>query len=229
MSAIMLAASAPALSRQSADIGAQGKGGAPDPASPAALLQAPPRVAVEGTAIDFPRDHLTAIEEAVPRGEDGEPKGFSRRLFQMPHYSDAFIRVVAPDRPHSHGKWSEVYFIVSGEAELETGGTIVDGIVGSSAVHRDMFLNAKRDDSAATDVANAASAEAGTASPETMPDDAEQAPLPARKTGMTGSDIAGGHRRMVGAGDVILIPANTPHRWTRIVTPIVYHDVKFPQ
>jgi len=74
-----------------------------------------------------------------------------------------------------HSDITEVYYIISGEAILDTGGTIKD-------------------------LKDLPSAAAGGPSGPTS----------------TGGEIIGGVSKAVGPGDVIVIPPNTPHRFSRI-------------
>lgn len=146
----------------------------------------------------------------------GRPGGFSKRLFTAPNYSDSYIRIAAPDKPHAHGKWSEVYVILSGSAVLETGGTILGAVEGNSAVHGALFLDPKQ--------AALAAAPAGPATTATRPPAEPGAPRD-----LAGTDIAGGTRQVMKAGDIILIPAGVPHRWFSVDVPVVYQDIKFPR
>jgi mannose-6-phosphate isomerase-like protein (cupin superfamily) len=142
------------------------------------------------------------------------PAGFSTRLFQDSTHSTAFIRLAKPDTPHAHGTWSEVFVVKEGSGILETQGTIT-GITGhNSATHGDVFTNAdgsKRPQAAA---------------PQPTP---AQAARQAASGDLAGTDIEGGKRQAVKAGDVILIPAGVPHRWVQIDQPVVYLDIKFPK
>jgi hypothetical protein len=45
----------------------------------------------------------------------------------------------------------------------------------------------------------------------------------------SGASIQDGHVRDVKTGDLVLIPAGTPHVWVKIDQPIVYLDIKFPK
>ncbi len=142
------------------------------------------------------------------------PAGFSTRLFQDKTHSTAFIRIAKPDTPHAHGTWSEVFVVKEGSAILETQGTIT-GITGhNSATHGDMFTNAD------------GSKRSQTAAPQPSP---EQVARQAASGDLAGTDIEGGKRQAVKAGDVILIPAGVPHRWVQVDQPVVYLDIKFPK
>ena len=86
----------------------------------------------------------------------------------------------------AHSQITEVYYIISGNGTLVTGGTLEDG--------RDVT-----------------------------------APQAVRLIGpsTTGTKIQNGKSRQVGPGDMIIIPANTPHTFTQITTDrIVYMVVR---
>ena len=184
-------------------------GSAAVPAAAQGPSRAPAPPPSQTEASYFSRADLQAIENRVAENPaTRRPGGFSKRLFTMPNYSDSFIRIAEPDKPHAHGRWSEVYIITAGAAVLETGGTITGAVEGNSATHSNMFLDHKP--------AAATSAPRAPADPNAPKD-------------LAGVDIVGGHRQAVGPGDVILIPAGVAHRWASVGTPVVYHDVKFPR
>jgi mannose-6-phosphate isomerase-like protein (cupin superfamily) len=138
------------------------------------------------------------------------PASFSTRLFRDTTHSTALIRLDKPDSPHAHGAWSEVFIIKEGAGVLETNGTIT-GVTGADgATHKDMFVS--------NDVKAAASQPATPAR--------KRAPAPGD---LAGTNIEGGLRQNVKAGDVILIPAGVPHRWLQVDLPVVYLDIKFPK
>lgn len=44
--------------------------------------------------------------------------------------------------------------------------------------------------------------------------------------GSSGDGIEGGVSRRIDAGDVVIIPAGTPHRWTEVFSPVTYTVVR---
>ena len=44
--------------------------------------------------------------------------------------------------------------------------------------------------------------------------------------GVSGSGIEGGVSRRVDEGDVVIIPAGTPHRWTAVFSPVTYTVIR---
>jgi mannose-6-phosphate isomerase-like protein (cupin superfamily) len=154
-------------------------------------------------------DQMQQIEQKAMK--DGKPAAFSTRLFQDTTHSTAFIRLVAPDTPHAHGTWSEVFVVREGSGVLETGGTIT-GVTGTdSATHRDMFIDQSGKPTAPAATPAPAAARRG------APGD------------LAGTGIDGGKQQVVKPGDVILIPAGVAHRWLKIDQPVVYLDIKFPK
>lgn len=152
---------------------------------------------------------LDKIMKSVPPAKDGKPGAFSKRLLSANTNSTAFIRLNAPDQPHAHGIWSEVFVVKEGSGILETGGTITGDITNDSATHKGLFLDQQPPpQSEAAKAAVAARAAQGD---------------------KAGTDIQGGHKQKVGPGDVILIPAGVAHRWFQVDTPVVYLDIKFPK
>lgn len=154
------------------------------------------------------QDQMEAIKAAIPVDKQGKPGAFSKRLFTASTYSTSYIRLNAPDTPHAHGIWSEIFVVREGAGELETGGKIT-GITGNdSATHKDLFVDQTPAQKAAT---------------------AAGATRRAAEGDLAGTDVEGGHRQNVKAGDIILVPAGVSHRWTRIDQPVVYLDIKFPK
>lgn len=162
------------------------------------------RAAVGDSPHPAPIESLFIAHADLAKIEDSASGGFSKRLFTTPNYSDSFIRIAMPDKPHAHGRWSEVYLIVSGAATIETGGSIAGAVEGNSATHGALFLDKP-------------------ATAPVIPVD------PDAPKDLAGTDIVGGHIQQMRAGDVILIPAGVPHRWLSVEEPIVYHDIKFPR
>ena len=143
----------------------------------------------------------TILQGAVAK-DTGKPAGISSRLFDGGTYSTSLIRLVAPDKPHAHGTWSEVFIVREGEGTLETGGALVCPCAADSATHREIFANGNT-----------------------------QAPQQAAKEGDPhngASDaIEGGRKQKVKAGDIVLVPQGVPHTWVEIDQPVVYLDIKF--
>ena len=182
-------------------------------ASTAAFGQTTPAKPPKDASVYYGEADLQAIMKAIPNGPTGKPGAFSKRLWQDTTYSTAFIRLNAPDQPHAHGEWSEVFVVKEGSGVLETGGTITGVTGGSSAVHTEIFVN-------------------GPPPPPKTPEELKAAAAAAARRAATGdkagTGIDGGHRQKVGPGDVILIPAGVAHRWVQVDTPVVYLDTKFP-
>ena len=44
--------------------------------------------------------------------------------------------------------------------------------------------------------------------------------------GVSGEGIEGGVSRRIDAGDVVIIPAGTPHRWSEVLSPVTYTVVR---
>ncbi len=174
------------------------------PASPAPQAPAAP-----GTYISEVSQQ--GVIDSVPTAADGTPGAFSKRLFSASTYSASLIRLTSPDMAHVHGSWSEVYIIKAGSGVVETGGVVTGVTSGNSAVHKSLFLDAPQ--------ASAKDEPAG-------PDGASAH----RASGdLAGTGIDGGTQQAVGPGDLVLIPAGTPHRWLSISGSVVYLDVKFPR
>jgi mannose-6-phosphate isomerase-like protein (cupin superfamily) len=182
-------------------------------ASAAAFGQAASNKPPKDASVYFGESDLQSIMKSVPTAPNGKPGAFSKRLWQDSTYSTAFIRLNAPDQPHAHGEWSEVFVVKEGSGVLETGGTITGVTGGSSAVHTDIFVNGPPP--APKTPAEIKAAEAAAARRAATGDKA-------------GTGIEGGHKQKVGPGDVILIPAGVAHRWVQVDTPVVYLDTKFP-
>ena len=143
---------------------------------------------------------------------DKQPGAFSTRLFNASTFSCAFIRITESDGPHTHGDWSEVYVIQSGSGVMETGGVMKGPWAKGSAVHQTMFTS---QDGAKTGPA--------AESKLNLPGD----PPPLADT--SGTSIEGGVDQEVHPGDLVLVPAGTPHQWKKVDGPIVYLDIKFPK
>lgn len=162
---------------------------------------------------------MQAILDKVPM-KDGKVATVSTRLFTDTTYSCSFIRVAEPDTPHTHGLWSEMYVVQAGSGTIMTGGTM-KGPFTSGAVHHLSVVDPNgRPIASADEQAAAASGQpVNAATNEPPPPDADAA----------GTSIEGGRSQQVKAGDIILIPAGVPHTWTKVNTPIVYLDIKFPK
>ncbi len=174
-----------------------------------AAQQAPPK---------SPRDQSLYISETQLREiMQKSPASYSSRLMADTTYSTAFIRLDKPDVPHAHGTWSEIFVVKEGDAILETNGKIT-GITGTnSATHGAIF----------TDEQGKPRAQAAPP-PTPTPEAAAAAARRAASGDLAGTDIEGGTRQRVSAGDVILVPAGVPHRWLQVDKPVVYLDIKFP-
>lgn len=136
--------------------------------------------------------------------KDGKPSGLSSRLFDGGTYSAAFIRLIAPDKPHAHGDWSEAFIVREGEGVLETGGALKCPCSADSAIHRDIFTNQAQ----------------GEGAPQAAPKEGDP-------HNGSAEAIEGGRKQKVKAGDVVLVPVGTPHTWVEVDKPIVYLDIKF--
>jgi mannose-6-phosphate isomerase-like protein (cupin superfamily) len=165
--------------------------------------------------------YITAeqMQDILDKGpvKDGKPGALSTRLFNANTFSCAFIRVVSTDQPHTHGDWSEVYVIRSGSGDFETGGTMKGPWTSGSAVHRDFFV-----DQNGKPTAPSAAAQQAPANGVNQGD-------PPPGVDAAGTSIEGGHIQHVKAGDIVLVPAGTPHVWTKLDGPVVYLDIKFPK
>ena len=165
-------------------------------------------------SLRFGDSDLQAIMRGVPAGADGRPGAFSKRLFEASTYSTALIRLNAPDQPHAHGIWSEIFIVKEGSGTIETGGTITGTTGTDSATHRAIFLqdgNRAAPTAAEVEAARAAAARR------------------AAQGDKSGTAIMGGREAQVGPGDILLIPAGVAHRWTKVNGSVVYLDVKFPK
>ena len=184
-------------------------------ATTAAYGQAPaaapagPNPALSPNGLLFTAADLKAIQ-------DKQPAAFSTRLFNASTYSTAFIRLAKPDTPHAHGIWSEVFIIKEGSGELTLGGTIGGEMTGNSATHGAMFTE--------TD---------GKARPGAAPAPTPAAaPRPSRAVvpgDLSGTTVTGGTVRKFGPGDFVLVPAGVSHVFSKVDSPVVYLDVKFPK
>jgi mannose-6-phosphate isomerase-like protein (cupin superfamily) len=178
-----------------------------------ALAQVPPLYTKpRSSALYIPRATLRSVTQCV-RSSDGKPGAFSAHLVADTTYSVTLIRILKPDLPHAHGAWSEVYVVEQGSGVMQTGGTIAGKLTHDSATHRSMFLNAS-------------------CWRRVLPGWAPEPPPPPMRLGpgdKSGTTIAGGIRRRVAAGDMVLIPAGVPHRWLKVDGPVVYLDIKFPK
>lgn len=157
------------------------------------------------------------LQDILAKGptKDGQPAGLSTRLFGTNTYSCAFIRVVAADQPHTHGDWSEVYVIQSGSGTIDTGGVMKGPWTTGSAVHQGMFVDSNGKPTQG----------GGGQQARNQPQQGDPPP----GADASGTSIQDGHVRPVKAGDLVLIPAGTPHVWVKIDQPIVYLDIKFPK
>jgi mannose-6-phosphate isomerase-like protein (cupin superfamily) len=144
--------------------------------------------------------------------KDGKPGAFSTRLFNASTFSCAFIRITESDGPHTHGDWSEVYIIQSGSGTMETGGVMKGPWAKGSAVHQTMFKS-----------------EDGKASAPVGENKLNQPGDPPPLADASGTSIEGGIDQDVHAGDLILVPAGTPHMWKKVNGNVVYLDIKFPK
>ena len=145
---------------------------------------------------------MDAILQNAVSKDTGKPAGISSRLFDGGTYSTAFIRLVAPDKPHAHGDWSEAFIVREGEGILETGGALVCPCSADSAIHRDIFANGNGGGP-------------------------QQAPKAGDPHNGSAEAIEGGRKQKVKAGDVVLVPQGVPHTWVQVDKPIVYLDIKF--
>ena len=161
----------------------------------------------------IPNTQFQSIAQKIP-AKNGKPGGFSAHMFGASTYSMSFIRLSQPDSPHVHGSWSEVYVVRAGSGVLETNGTVTGITSNNSAVHQSMFVDAQ-----GNPVARAAPPAGASANARSNTDSGD----------LAGTGIEGGTRQAVKAGDVILIPAGTAHRWLAIDTSVEYLDIKFPK
>ena len=143
------------------------------------------------------------LQNAVSK-DTGKPAGISARQFDGGTYNASFIRLIAPDHPHAHGDWSEVFIVREGAGTLETGGALVCPCSADSAIHKDIFANQPTDQPAATQPAKQGTPHDGAA-----------------------ESIEGGRKQRVKAGDIVLVPQGVPHTWVEIEKPVVYLDIKF--
>ena len=171
--------------------------------APARTPAAPAADAKSPNGLLFSAADLKAIQ-------DKQPAAFSTRLFNASTYSTAFIRLAKPDTPHAHGTWSEVFIIREGSGELTLGGTIGGELSGNSATHGAMFTET--------------SGQARTQAPAPAPP-----PRPSANGDVSGTTVTGGTVRKFGPGDFVLVPAGVSHVFSKVDSPVVYLDVKFPK
>jgi mannose-6-phosphate isomerase-like protein (cupin superfamily) len=149
-------------------------------------------------------EQMDAILQNAVSKDTGKPAGISARQFDGGTYSASFIRLIAPDHPHAHGDWSEVFIVREGAGTLETGGALVCPCSADSAIHKDIFANPP-----------AAQQPAAQPSKQGTPHDG------------AADAIEGGRKQKVKAGDIVLVPVGVPHTWVEIEKPVVYLDIKF--
>ena len=184
-------------------------------ASAVALAQNPnapntPKTPGAGQDLLITAQQMQEIMAKMPM-KDGKPGPFSTRLFNASTFSCAFIRITESDGPHTHGDWSEVYIIQSGSGTFETGGVMKGPWAKGSAVHQTIF---KSEDGKTA---------AGTENKFNQPGD------PPPLADASGTLIEGGVDQVVHAGDMVLVPAGTPHQWKKVDGNVVYLDIKFPK
>jgi len=157
------------------------------------------------------------MQEILDKGPvvNGKPAGLSTRLFGTNTYSCAFIRISEPDQPHTHGDWSEVLVVTQGTGTITTGGTMKGPWTAGSAVHQNLFTDANGNRTG------------GNAQQRQGPEVHDGDPPPGADA--SGKSIENGNAWKVKPGDLILIPAGTPHEWTQLDGPVVYLDIKFPK
>jgi mannose-6-phosphate isomerase-like protein (cupin superfamily) len=172
------------------------------------------RTTPQGDSSFFSKAQLDAIEQKTKGG-------FSTRLMNASTYSTAFIRLDAPDSPHAHGVWSEIFLIKEGSATLHTSGKIVGDVKPGSAVHQQIFTDA--DGNPRPPQAQQPGRQGQQRQVQAPPGVTNPAP------DISGSSIEGGHTQQVHAGDVVLIPAGVAHWFESVETPVVYLDIKFPK
>lgn len=148
-------------------------------------------------------EQMASILEKAVSKDTGKPAGISARLMDGGTFSTAFIRLIAPDHPHAHGTWSEIFIVREGSGTLETGGALVCPCSADSGIHKDIFAN----------------------QPEAQT--APAAPKAGNPHDGASEAIEGGTKQHVKAGDIVLVPQGVPHTWTEIEKPVVYLDIKF--
>ena len=158
---------------------------------------------------------VAQMQEILAKGpvKNGQPAGLSTRLFGTNTYSCAFIRISEADQPHSHGEWSEVLVITQGTGTIVTGGTMKGPWTSGSAVHQTLFVDANGNK---------------TAGGQQLGPVVHQGDPPP-EADASGTSIESGNAWEVKPGDLVLIPAGTPHQWTKLSGPVVYLDIKFPK
>jgi mannose-6-phosphate isomerase-like protein (cupin superfamily) len=160
----------------------------------------------------FTAAQMQDILQKVPL-KDGKPATVSTRLFTDSTYSCSFIRMTEPDKPHTHGLWSEIYVVQAGAGTLVTGGTMKGPFTGGAIHHLAVV------DQNGKPLASAGGAPEKPAQDEPPPPGEDAA----------GTSIVGGRTQQLKAGDLVLIPAGVPHTWTKVDRPIIYLDIKFPK
>lgn len=169
--------------------------------------------------LQFTAADMQAILQKAPL-KDGKPADVSTRLITDTTGSASYIRVVEPDRPHTHGQWNEIYVVQSGSGTLETGGTM-KGPFTSGAVHHMAIVDKSGKPIATADEQAAAKAGKPASAPtDTPPPPGEDA---------AGTSIEGGRSQQVKPGDVIVIPAGVPHTWTKVDEQVTYFAIKYPK
>ena len=151
-------------------------------------------------------EQMDAILQHAVSKDTGKPAGISARQFDGGTYSASFIRLIAPDHPHAHGDWSEVFIVREGAGTLETGGALVCPCSADSAIHKDIFANQPADGQSAA---------------------AAEPTKPGTPHNGASDSIEGGRKQRVKAGDIVLVPQGVPHTWVEIEQPVVYLDIKF--
>jgi len=159
------------------------------------------------------------MQDILQKGpvKDGKPGSLSTRLFNASTYSCAFIRLSEPDKPHAHGQWSEVLVIREGSGTIVTGGKMLGPFTSNSAVHQSFFVD-KDGKSTAVEGQGGGSAR-----------DRVQSGDPPPGADAAGTAIENGRVQEVKPGDIVLIPAGVAHTWTKVDSPVVYLDIKFPK
>jgi mannose-6-phosphate isomerase-like protein (cupin superfamily) len=150
-------------------------------------------------------------EEQLQKIMKSVPGAFSARLFNNNTGSTAFIRLDAPDQPHAHGTWAEVFVIKEGSAVLSLGGKITGDVGTDSATHKSIFIDP------------------ATLKPRQQAEGGGRGRGAGTPGDLSGTDVEGSTKQRVGPGDVILIPAGVAHVFVQVDKPVVYLDIKFPK
>ncbi len=101
--------------------------------------------------------------------------------------------------------------------------------VGVAVVHRAKAANiqAALDHNEITEVYHIMSGSGTMVSGGTMENAKDQTPVnPVIGPSLAGGKITGGVSRKVGAGDVIIVPPNTPHGWSEVAEELIYLVVR---